>query len=392
MNSSESKPNLGDQISAKPNPHVVSELNRYIHSSENKQNAGLVSSENPNVLVVSEQKPKGEVLLSKPQDGWKLSTNPRPSDRFARFKPGRISSKQQASRLSTGVLNESRTSDMSLGSAATDGFGNKNFTISSYLTSEFTLNNMLSSSVFSPTEMTIRPAIDDNVCFTFRVLLRFFIRLINIALNIWLIVLSKHESDGLTKWVFYGLLLFHFLPFPGLLFRRMDCRGSVVLKLLQFSSFIELWRSYQSNEWTADLLIIDAIEGLFGTIPTAILDVILIAYIESYTRTWWICFSAAVFSVSSAASAMHGIDTYVFGSCVDSYRNLLMSFVFYLYCFIDISISTFYIALCLSYFSNVVFSIHWGCVLLVFRYISRVLIHIGIFLGRKTIRRGGSSG
>jgi len=128
-------------------------------------------------------------------------------------------------------------------------------------------------------------------------------------------------------------------------------------------------------------------------LPSAIIQLLVLrTQVERYTNTWIITALATSFSVVCAASKLQGVEFLVFGTYIRNSVQLLRSCLYYQYSIIDVALSTFFIAVCVENFSSVVcYDIYWGCCLLAFRYISRVILHLGIYFKRGSIRRGGSS-
>lgn len=252
--------------------------------------------------------------------------------------------------------------------------------------------NLLSPATFEPTEQSTAELVPSNLCFPLRLVLRFWIRLVNLTLDIIVLVLAAQEKEGIRSWVFWLLLGLQFLPLPILLAVPWTQKGVVVLRILHLSSFLELKRSWKTGEWTDELLLVDAVEAFLTTLPSAIVQlIILLVQVDGCNLTRLIILLAASFSLLSAASAMHGVDFFVFGISLNSCGMLFLSLFFYMYCMIDVTVSTFFLSMCVDYFLTTVYHIPWGCSLIVFRYISRVFLHIGIYIKRGSIRRGGSS-
>jgi len=252
--------------------------------------------------------------------------------------------------------------------------------------------NLLSPATFEPTEQSTAELVSRNLCFPLRLVLRFWIRLANLALDIIVLVLAAQEKEGIRSWVFWLLLGLQFLPLPILFALPWTQNGVVVLRILHLSSFLELKRSWKLGEWTDELLLVDAVEAFLTTLPSAIVQlIILIVQVNGCNWTRLIILLAASFSILSAASAMHGVDFFVFGISLNSCGMLFLSLFFYMYCMIDVTVSTFLLSMCIEYFHTVVYHIPWGFSLIVFRYVSRVFLHLGIYIKRGSIRRGGSS-
>jgi len=252
--------------------------------------------------------------------------------------------------------------------------------------------NLLSPGTFDPTEQSTADIGSRNLCFAFRLVLRFWIRLANLTFDIIMLVLAAQECEGIRSWVFWLLLVLQFLPLPILLSVPLTQKGVVVLRILHMSSFVELKNSWKMGEWTDGLLLIDAVEAFLTTLPSAVVQlIVLFVQVEGHNWTRFIVLLAASFSLLSAASAMHGVDFFVFGISLNSCGMLSLSLFFFMYCMIDVTASTFFLSMCLEYFLTTVYHIPWGCSLIVFRYISRVFLHLGIYIRRGSIRRGGSS-
>jgi len=252
--------------------------------------------------------------------------------------------------------------------------------------------NLLSPATFEPTEQSTAEIAPRNLCFPLRLALRFWIRLANITLDIIVLMLAAQECEGIRSWVFWLLLALQFLPLPILLALQLNQKGVAVLKILHLSSFLELKRSWNIGEWTDELLLIDAVEAFLTTLPSAIVQlIILIVQVDGCNLTRLIVLLAAFYSLLSTASAMHGVDFFVFGISLNNCGMLFLSLLFYMYCMIDVTVSTFFLSMCVEYFLTTVYHIPWGCSLIVFRYISRVFLHLCIYIRRGSIRRGGSS-
>lgn len=262
-----------------------------------------------------------------------------------------------------------------------------------YVADELTKTNALSTTLFKTEPSTLHTAKNVNLCFPFRVGLKASIQLANLTLDILLLVLAEQEADGIRTWVFWMLLSLRILPVPLLLLRPMKQRGSFLLKILNLSSFVEIHHSWKNGEWCDELVVIDILEAFLTTLPSAIIQLlVLITQVERYTNTWIITALASSLSVVCAASKLQGVEFLVFGVSIRDYRQLLRSCLYYLYAIIDVAQSTFFIAVCVENFSSVLcYDIYWGCCLLAFRYISRVLLHLGIYCKRGSVRRGGSS-
>jgi len=257
---------------------------------------------------------------------------------------------------------------------------------------EFRGSNALATTVFkitdhgSPSQFTPKNV---NLCFTFRLLQRAWIRIVNLALDIYFLVLAESETDGIRRWVFWTILSLHILPVPILLQRHTHQCGSSFLAILNLSSLVEFKRSVEYREWTDELIVIDILEAFLTTMPSAIIQLfVLITQVKARTTTWIITALATSFSLLSAASKLSGVEFLVFGVSLKNSGELVRSCIYSIYCIIDITLSTFFIAVCVENFNgSVSLDIPWGGLLLLFRYVSRLVLHLAIYCKRGSIKR-----
>jgi len=269
-----------------------------------------------------------------------------------------------------------------------------NLMLTRYVTSEFRKSNAFATSIFkndlSPSQYTEKKV---NLGFTLRLVQRAWIRISNLSLDIFFMVLAENEADGIRTWVFWTLLSLRILPVPVILHRHKLKSVYSFITILSLSSSVQLYRSVENGEWTDELIKIDIIEAFLTTLPSAIIQLfVLITQVEADTSTWIITALATSFSVVSAASKLSGVEFLVFGITLKSCGELVRSCIFSMYCIIDVTLSTIFIAVCIENFNSSVFHyIPWGCVLLLFRYISRFILHLAIYCWRGSIKRWGSS-
>jgi len=259
-------------------------------------------------------------------------------------------------------------------------------------THEFRKSNALATTVFKITDHSSPSKYipkEVNLCFTLRMVQRAWIRIANLVLDIYFLVLAENEADGIRSWVFWTLLSLHILPVPILLQRHTHQFGSSFLAILNLSSLVEFKRSVEYREWTDELIVIDILEAFLTTLPSAIIQLFaLITQVKAHTTTWIITAIATSFSLVSAASKLSGVEFLVFGVSLKDPEELVRSCIFSIYCIIDITLSTFFIAVCVENFNGSMFlNIPWGGLLLLFRYVSRFVLHLSIYCKRGSIKR-----
>jgi len=292
-------------------------------------------------------------------------------------------------------MNEDSLGMTTLGMTTASGFWDTVHSMNTVMltryTNEFRKTNAFATTVFKMTEqnMSLYSEKKVNLCFTLRLLQRAWIRIANLALDIWFLVLAENEADGIRSWVFWTLLSLHILPVPILFLRNThQCRTSF-LTILNLSSLVEFRRSSENGEWTDELIVIDILEAFLTTLPSAIIQLfVLITQVQAHTTTWIFTALATSLSLVSAASKLSGVEFLVFGIYLKNLAELVQSCLFSIYCIIDITLSTFFIAVCIENFNSFVYhDIPWGGLLLLFRYVSRLVLHLAIYCERGSIRR-----